>query len=64
MKTNTNCNINIVKGNDIIGYKLISQEKRLFEKFINGKSFGLVNGKDLRGIVSELSFYASLIYNN
>lgn len=60
----TKCNINIVKGDDVYGYKLISKEKKTFEKFVNGESMGIVSGKDLQGIVSRASFYASLIYTD
>lgn len=58
------CSINIVKDNTITSYDLISKKKRLFKKYVNGKYEGIVEGKDLRGVVSQCSFYASLIYNN
>ena len=54
--------INITKGTDIISYDLLDKKKKLFKEYKNGKYIKTVKGCDLQGIVSETSFYSSLIY--
>ena len=55
--------INIMRGNIKTSYDLIDKKKRIFHEFIDDKFFRSVEGKNLRGVISQASFYSSYIYN-